>query len=153
MIHSYHTGYVLDASVVVKWFARQPEKDRAVAVACRSAYISGRFRIAVPVLCLIEVANALRYSPRAREADVAEAIDALNVLAFEIAPTDSELLKKANAIAWGYGVTVYDALYVALAEARGYPLITADDAFRKRMHGHSIVLALRDMDFQRVPGD
>ena len=147
MIVSYHAGYVLDASVVVKWFVKQAEKDRAAAVACRSAYIAGRFRIAVPGLCLIEVANALRYSARAREADVAEAIDALNVLDFEIVPTESALLKKANAIAWGYGVTMYDALYVALGEARSYPLITADDALRRKMHGHSIVLALRDMDF------
>ena len=31
-----------------------------------------------------------------------------------------------DAIAWAYKITIYDALYVALAEQVKYPLITAD---------------------------
>jgi predicted nucleic acid-binding protein len=66
----------------------------------------------------------------------------------EVVPAGVDLLKKANAIAGGYGVTVYDALYVALAELRGYPLITADERLLRGMRGHSIVLPLRSVDFR-----
>ena len=37
--------------------------------------------------------------------------------------------------------------YVALAEARGFPLLTADEALVKKMKGHSIVLRPKAMEF------
>ena len=152
MIPAYHAGYVLDASVVAKWFMRRAEADREAAISLRAGYVAGRYRIVIPGLCLIEVANALRYSPKARENEVAEALDAIAVLAPEVAPASVDILKKANAIAWGYGVTVYDALYVALAEQLSYPLITADEALIRSMRGHSIVLGLRSIDFSPPHG-
>jgi predicted nucleic acid-binding protein len=148
---AYHPGYVLDASVVTKWFVRRAEAGRDTAIGLRAGHVAGRFRIVVPELCLIEVANALRYSPKAREEEIAEALDALSVLALEVVAADANLLKKANAIAWGYGVTMYDALYVAIAELRSHPLVTADDALMRKMRGHSIVLDLRDLEFP-MPG-
>jgi predicted nucleic acid-binding protein len=57
-------------------------------------------------------------------------------------------LRKANAIAWAYNVTIYDALYVALAEQVGYPLITADEAIVGKLTGHSIVLPLKELEFR-----
>ena len=38
-----------------------------------------------------------------------------------------------NAIAWAYKVTIYNAIYVALAEQLGYPLITADELMVKKL--------------------
>jgi predicted nucleic acid-binding protein len=43
-----------------------------------------------------------------------------------------------DVIAWAYKITIYDAVYVALAEQLGYPLITADDVMVKKLKGHSI---------------
>jgi len=51
------------------------------------------------------------------------------------------------AIAWAYKITMYDALYVALAEQVGYPLITSDVAMVRKLKGHSIVVPLRDLEF------
>ena len=62
-------------------------------------------------------------------------------------PLDWELLRKSTAIAWAYQVALYDAVYVALAERLGFPLLTADEVMVKKMKGHSIVLRLQDMDF------
>ena len=62
-----------------------------------------------------------------------------------MAPLSWDLLRKANAIACAYKIAVYDAVYVALAEAVGFPLLTADDALLKKMKGHGIVLRLRDL--------
>jgi len=38
-----------------------------------------------------------------------------------------------NAIAWAYKVTIYNAIYVALGEQLGYPLITADELMVKKL--------------------
>jgi predicted nucleic acid-binding protein len=37
-------------------------------------------------------------------------------------------------------------VYVALAEALGRPLLTADEALLKKMKGHSMVIRLRNLE-------
>ena len=72
-------------------------------------------------------------------ADVGAALDLLRDLNMESYPLSWDLLRKANAIARAYQIAAYDAVYVALAEAVGFPLLTADDALLKKMKGHSMV--------------
>lgn len=144
---AYHPSYVLDASVAAKWFVRQKEADRDRALALRDRHVTGRSRLILPEFGLLEIANAIRYSPRAKEADGAAALEVLRDLHLDIQPLSWDLLRKANAIAWAYKIAVYDAAYVALAEAVGFPLLTGDEALVRKMTGHSIVLRLRDMEF------
>ena len=145
-VAAYHQGYVLDASVAAKWFVRQGEADRELALSIRDRHTSGLCRLILPEFGLLEIANAIRYSPRAKEADAASALDLLHDLHLEIHQLSWDLLRKANAIAWAYGIAVYDATYVALAELVGFPLVTADEALVRDMKGHSIVLRLRDLE-------
>jgi predicted nucleic acid-binding protein len=149
MISAYHRGYVLDASVAAKWFVKEAEIDRELALSIRERHVAGECRLIVPEFALLEIANAIRYSHRAREADGAAALELLRDLNLEIHRLTWELLRKANAIAWAYGVAMYDAAYVALAEGVGYPLVTVDEALLKKMKGHSIVLRLRDLAVEK----
>ncbi|HJU64015.1 MAG TPA: type II toxin-antitoxin system VapC family toxin [Candidatus Binatia bacterium] len=148
MISAHHAGYVVDASVLVKWFLHQEEADRERALALRELHISGRSTLFVPQLALLEVLNVVRFSPNAKEEDGELALEALQDLHLETKPAEPALLRKANAIAWAYKITIYDALYVALAEQVGYPLITSEEAMIKRLTGHSIVLPLRELEFR-----
>ena len=148
MISAHHAGYVVDASVVVKWFLYQQEADRDRALALRELHVSGRSTIHIPQLALLEVLNAIRFAPKAREEDGEQALEALQDLHLEAIPAESGLMRKANAIAWAYEITIYDALYVALAERVGYPLITADEAMIRKLTGHSIVVPLRELEFR-----
>jgi predicted nucleic acid-binding protein len=148
VISAHHAGYVVDASVLVKWFLYQQEADRDRALALRELHISGRSTLFIPQLALLEVLNAVRFSPRAKEEDGEMALEALQGLHLETKPPEPDLLRKANAIAWAYNVTIYDALYVALAEQVGYPLITADEAIVGKLTGHSIVLPLKELEFR-----
>ncbi len=75
------------------------------------------------------------------------ALETLEDLHLEIKANDVVLLRKANAISWGYKITIYDALYVGLAEQVGHPLITADEVMVKKLKGHSIVVPLRELKF------
>ena len=135
MIPAIHARYVLDASVAAKWFTRHEEPEREKALALRDRHRRRHCRLALPEFGLIEVMNAIRFSPRAVEADASAALAVLNDLQLDIAPVDWDLLRKANAIAWAYRTSVYDAIYVALAERVGFPLLTADEELVKKMTG------------------
>lgn len=113
----------------------------------RELHVSGRSTLCVSELTFLEILNAIRYGPKAKEEDGAEALHVLERLHLQMKPTDFQLLRKANAITRAYKITVYDALSVALAEQLGYPLITADEVMLKKLKGHSIVVALRDLEF------
>ena len=145
-VPAYHRGYVVDASVAAKWFVQRGEADRERAVSIRERFMAGQCRLIMPEFGLLEIANAIRYTPRAKEADAAAALEVLRDLNLELHQTSWDLLRKANAIAWAYGIAVYDAIYVALAEIVGFPLLTADEGLLKRMKGHSIVLRLGDLN-------
>ena len=144
-VAAYHQGYVLDASVAAKWFVRQGEADRELALSIRDRHTSGLCRLILPEFALLEIGNAIRYSARAEEPDGAAALDLLRDLNIEIHALSWDLLRKANAISWAYKIAMYDAAYVALAEGAGFPLLTADEGLHEKMKGHSIVLRLRDL--------
>ena len=81
-----------------------------------------------------------------KEEDRGLAIEALPDVDPQTKPID-DLSRKADAIAWAYKITIYDALYVAHAEQVGYPLITADEVMVKQLKGHSIVVRLKELEF------
>jgi predicted nucleic acid-binding protein len=147
VITAHHASYVVDASVIVKWFLHHQEADRDRALALRDLHISGRSTIYIPRLTFLEVLNAIRFSPKGDEEDGETALEALQDLNLETKSADVNLLRKANAIAWAYKITIYDGLYVALAEQVGYPLITADEVMVKKFKGHAIVIPLREIEF------
>ena len=148
MISAHHAGYVIDASVLMKWFLYQQEADRDRALALRELHISGRSTIYIPQLALLELVNAVRFAPKAKEEDGEMALEAVRDLHLEVKPPEYDVLRKANAIAWAYKTTIYDALYVAHAEQVGYPLITADETMIRKLAGHSIVVPLRELEFK-----
>lgn len=141
-----HPGYVLDASVVAKWFTRHREDDRERAVGLRDLHRAGRCRLIVPELAVLEVLNAIRFSARAEEADLASALAVLRDLGLQREPLDWSLLQYACAVAWAYRVALYDAVYVALAERLGLPLVTADDKLVRALRGHRSVVRLREIE-------
>ncbi len=148
MIPTYHAGYVVDASVLVKWFMEEEDRDRALSL--RELHTSGRSSLFVSELTFLEILNAIRYAPMANEEYVAEALHSLENLHLQVNPAAFDLILKANAIAWAYKFTIYDALYVALAEQLGYPLITSDDTMVKKLKGHNIVVPLRDLEHLKI---
>ena len=113
---------VLDASAAVKVFVDEAGSDMVRALASSGA------RFAAPEFVLAEIASVflkrLRRSQLARSYAEA-ALERASRLFDELAPTP-RLTARALAIAADHGTSVYDGLYVALAEAKGWPLATAD---------------------------
>lgn len=75
------------------------------------------------------------------------ALGHLEKLRLEVVPLDWDLLRQACSIAWSRRIAVYDAVYVALAQRQGFPLVTADGAMSRKMAGHALVFNLADLDF------
>jgi predicted nucleic acid-binding protein len=119
------SNYIVDASVVVKWFLPEPFADAARRL--RGA----RVHCSSPDLLLLEVPNVLwKYVVRGTLdlTTAREAVDALSVAPIQIQGADS-LFAEAFRLALETRRSVYDCTYLALAIQEDYPLVTADRKF------------------------
>ena len=128
------TRYVVDASVVVKWFV--PEVH---AEAARGLLREG-FVLSSPDLVRAEVGNVMWKKWRRGQLS-AETIEGIlrDLDAFSLRIETSEpLLMTAWDVARRYDRSFYDGLYVALAERAGCPLVTADRRLYNALHGSDL---------------
>lgn len=118
--------FVLDASVAVKWFFTEPASEKAIQFFDRLD--RGEIRIVVPEMFFLEVANACWKSVRTRivPVETAEAyLDRLLGLPLE-SYADKDLADVALENALRFDISVYDGLYLAVAEIYAAPFVTAD---------------------------
>lgn len=113
---------VLDASVVLKWFAPE-ERGSSEARELRRQYEAGRLFVLVPSLLFLELLNVAGRRWKWEDDAIYELAVALEDLAFAVG--EPSLPAVASWVV--RGLTAYDAAYVALAEERGLPLLTDDD--------------------------
>jgi predicted nucleic acid-binding protein len=130
-------GWVVDASVMLKWSLRDAAEDfLEEADALREAYVARRIDLIAPCYARYEVANGLEVARLQGRIDSETAGARLDwFLRAEIsdAEDDNSLLIAAMEIAWGHSITLYDAIYVALAERLRYSFVTADRRLHKRI--------------------
>jgi len=119
-------GAVLDSSIIVKWFAAEPDSDDAVAL--RKYFLTHQLPLIAPDLAIYEVANSLAYNPRYTTDTIQLAIHTLLQFGIEFTDPDEDIISHAISIAKLHKLSVYDAAYAALAEIKVLPLITADRA-------------------------
>ncbi len=123
--------YVLDSSVALKWVLAEPDSARAIRL--RDEYKNGIHALLAPDLFTPEIANALASAERQGRIKSGESAILLHDViraAPAIHPTPP-LLLRAMALAIATRRAVYDCIYLALAEAEGCELVTADDQFAR----------------------
>lgn len=135
-------GYVLDTSVIIKWFSSAGEPDLASALRLRDAIIAGNCAVALPDLLFPELASALRYNPNFTGDDVKDAVHSVLDMDFAVFPPGASLMDRAVEIAFDSDVTVYDATFLALAEMEGMQFVTADYRFVERLRDKGNVIRL-----------
>ena len=121
---------VLDASVVLKWFARA-EPGAAAAARIRAEFEAGDLTCMAPSLLCLEILNVAGRGWGWDGVALAETAAAMDDLPFVI--IEPPLAAIATWVA--AGLTAYDAAYVAVAETTGTPLVT-DDATILRAAPH-----------------
>ena len=115
---------ILDASVIVKWFTREEKREEALKY--REMFLNDEIEIVVPDLILYEIGNVLRYNPSFNNEDVTLAVRSLVDLGINIIIPTTEILDIAIDLAFKYNTTLYDSVYLALAEILNDTLVTAD---------------------------
>ncbi len=135
--------FILDASVAVKWFVNEPERDRAVRV--REDYVHGRINLRAPALMLYEVGNALRFHHKGTEEIGARVVKSLRRMQLTPDTLQDKTIETAMTISYVEGITFYDAVYLALAENNRCKVITADQQLVRVLKKYgSLALLLRD---------
>jgi predicted nucleic acid-binding protein len=127
------TGFVVDASVAIKWLVDEPLSAQAARL------LDDDLPLAAPELIYAEAANALwAIARRGRigAADVREALDLLADAPLTVPSSMRQLMAAAARLAADLDHPVYDCLYLALALQEQRPVITADRHFYEVVQGH-----------------
>jgi predicted nucleic acid-binding protein len=129
---------VVDASVAMKWFV--PEE---LSTESRQLLTTG-YELLAPDLIWVELGNVLWKKNRRRELDERTASRLLRD--FSQVPIEfhasEHWAEGALELAIRYGVTVYDALYLALAAGNGCRLVTADQRLHRACQGGPLAQVL-----------
>jgi predicted nucleic acid-binding protein len=127
------TGFVVDASVAIKWLVDEPLSERAAKL------LNDDLSLAAPELIYAEAANALWAIARRGQisaADVREALDLLADVPLTVPSSMRQLMAAAARLAHDLDHPVYDCLYLALALQEQRPVITADRRFYDVVQAH-----------------
>ena len=124
--------FVVDASVVLKWFVPEIHSDAARRL------LAATHQFLSPDLLFPEVGNVIWKKVRRGELTAEEgqrlAAD-ISSVAVETISTRG-LMIDAHALAVTTGLTVYDAMYLALAIRLKTDLVTADDRLSRTVAAH-----------------
>ena len=127
------TGYVVDASVVVKWLVTEEWSNES------SALLEAGLTLIAPELVFAEASNALwamhRRGDLSRD-DLSDATDLLRSAPLSVPVSMRRLAAGAVRLAVDLGHPAYDCYYLALAMQEQYPVVTADARFHDRVREH-----------------
>lgn len=127
--------FVVDASLVVKWFVPEVHSEAA------RRWLDASHDYIAPDLVFPEAGNAIWKKIRRGELSEDEGqrlvadISAIGVEAVSM----RALLPDAHALAIATGVTVYDATYLTLAVRLETQVITGDDRFARKLAEHPLL--------------
>jgi predicted nucleic acid-binding protein len=125
--------YVMDASVVAKWHLRD-EQGLDEADYVRALAFAGQAWLTAPALLRYELPNLLLKAVRNERLDPGALIPAIDDFATQLIDFysyDERSSAAITAIATSYGLSFYDASYVALAQLTGATLVLADKKMLK----------------------
>ena len=129
--------YVIDASVVLKWFL--PESDNAAADLLLEKFLNDEAGLIAPDVLLVEIANALWKRVVLRNELTSDEATLIyrDLLTMPLSLTASETIAEAALqLAMKHKHPVYDALYCTLAIDRQCDFVTADQTLVNKFRGN-----------------
>ena len=145
--HSEIRRFVVDASVAAKWFLRD-EPGSQSAEMLLADFRENRIQLLAPVHLHVEVSSAIRNAVRTGRLSVDDAREAIEVfMAWQIETVGGpEPILAGFDRAVRFGGSLYDGIYLALAEAVASPLVHADARLRNAL-GDRFPLAIWLADY------
>lgn len=129
--------YVVDATIVVKWYSKSKEDDLRKADSLLDGHIQRHHLLLAPSLVFYELANVLRFNPNFDEKDVLEALSVFNDLGIEIINFE-KIYSEAISLAFNKDLTVY----VAISRLCKTPFVTADFQLHQKLEDLLFVIPL-----------
>lgn len=117
---------VLDASVIYKWLVDEPGEDTRKARILRDEYVAGKREVLAPTLLFVELGNIFTWKSSLTISDLRIAWSLLLRYKLPISPFDASFIEEVMVVARTYTISLYDAVYVALAQSKQGEMITAD---------------------------
>jgi predicted nucleic acid-binding protein len=133
---------LLDTSVAVKWFVA--EEDSGKALDLQQAHLRDDLQLHASDILLLESANALRYAGLS-EVRILQDLETFSALGVEIIPFSIDVVNSAVSLGLEHDLAVYDAYFLALAQAMEIPLITADRKMLSRLTAEVGALSLETL--------
>ncbi len=128
---------ILDTSVAVKFHLLEDNQEEVEAL--EAAVGDRRVELRAPGTLLPEAFNALwqrhRRSELSRE-EVSEAWEVISTIPLTLCGPE-DLIPRAVEITFESGATIYDALFLALAQDTGTVMVTSDDKLLRILKGTS----------------
>lgn len=119
---------IIDASVFVKLFADERNSNKVHRLI--EKFIEGAFEIITPEIIFLESLNALKYKKFDRVSLDKACKEMLN-FQFTIINITEPILCKAIELSQSYNLSIYDAVYAAIACLHDAQLITEDKELLK----------------------
>ena len=135
---------VLDASVAVKWFNDVNEDNVETALQIQRLKIMNSLEIIVPDLFFLEIINAFISKSRFNLKDVYLIEESLHKMNLKIIFPDHLILKNSIEIAVKSNLTIYDSLYISVAQAFEAVLLTADKKILAARNQYSFIKSLEE---------
>ncbi len=128
-------SFVVDASVGAKWYFREEFQETAFDLLDQAE--KREIKLIVPELFYLEIGNLCWKLFRRRKIQfdhAASVLDKVSALPLE-RYSDQELTDIALENAVRFDISIYDGVYLALAEIYVAPLVTADEGILKATKG------------------
>ena len=119
---------VTDASILLAQLLREPERSLVVSAGRR--WLASGVRLVAPDPLWLEVTHPLVRRHAWSVEDIVEGLRELDVLSITTIPIDRVTLLLATGLAQTHGLSMYDAMYAALAQVVGGRLATLDQQLR-----------------------
>lgn len=116
--------FVVDTSVIVKWFSSVDEKYVEQAQDIFSSMIDGKIKILTPDLANYELVNALLKSKKRTATETFKTLLKFSSLPLTIIPSSEKIFEIALEITEQYNLTIYDAIFLAVAKLHNATLVT-----------------------------
>jgi len=140
--------YVVDASVAVKWLI--PEEHSECAMKLLDDWFEEGLELNAPELLRLEVTNALTKYVERRVIDAEKAQEGFEIfreIMLSYVEEDWPLIEDALKASMSTGLSIYDAVYFALAKRLEATLITADRRLVDKVKSEINVEDIRDSKF------
>ena len=140
--------YVADASVILKWVVgdeQEPDQDKALKLL--DTWVEGGAELSAPALWQYEVGNFLG---RALPEEAAEKMDLLLNLNIKSVDLTDSIFRRCFNWMREEKVSFYDVSYLAVAFEIEATLITADEAFVKKMQKTDCICLLKHLDLDSI---